>query len=198
MADAARAVSPEDPSNILLVGLCASGYQAIESALDLSPRGVITINPVLSFVPPETLDGHPVDPRRRVALPKSPLVQAFHNEGPFSGLRRRFPDLGWWLRLLVAGRSRPGAWITKLGRADVDMLFVVGEREWRPVRLGSTRWTRSAWTRSGKLRVNFAPDLEHGLLVHDQRQEISELLTGYVAERFSPAQTLDRQVVPSQ
>ena len=38
--DVARAVSPEDPGNVVLFGLCSSGYQVLEAALDLLPRGV--------------------------------------------------------------------------------------------------------------------------------------------------------------
>jgi len=91
VVDAARAVSPGDPANVILVGLCTSGYQAIDSALDLFPRGVIVINPILSFVPPEFEAGLPLDPNRRVALPKTPAIQAFHHDGPLSPLRRGFP-----------------------------------------------------------------------------------------------------------
>ena len=196
VVDAARAVSPEDPSDVVLVGLCAGAYQAVEAALDLTPRGILLINPVLSFVPPEFAEGLPLDPRRRVALPRNALIQAFHDEGPLSPLRRRFPDLGWSVRLVAAGGRRPGSWIAKLGRADVDVLVVAGQREWRPIRAGSTRWTRERWTRAGKLRVEFVPDLEHGLLIHAQRDAVFGLLTDHALERYARSETVECEVVP--
>lgn len=195
VVDAARAASPEDPSNVVLVGLCAAGYQAIESAFDLMPRGILAINPVLSFVPPECQAGSPVDSRRRVALPRNALVEAFHDDGLLSPLRRRVPDLGWWLRLSTVGTRRPGSWLARLARDGVNVLIVAGEREWRPIRLGSTRLTRERWMRSGRLRFAFIPDLEHGLLISRQRTQVFDLVTDHVIEHFSsigaPSETME-------
>ena len=95
--DAARWACPDDPSNVVLVGLCASGYQALESGLALRTRGVIAINPIISFVPPERLEGNPVDERRRVALPQDDIAPTFRKGGRLGRLRERYPDL--------AGRS---------------------------------------------------------------------------------------------
>ena len=97
-----RFLCADDPSNVVLVGLCSSAYQALESALDCKPRGVVAVQPVLSFQPPEMAMGRPMDSRRRIALPRNTLVEAFHGDGPLSGLRRRFPDLGWRIRLWAA------------------------------------------------------------------------------------------------
>jgi len=187
--DAARAVAPEDPSNVILVGLCGSGYQSIDSAFELNPRGVLVINPILSFVPPEYKAGLPLDPRRRVALPKSPIVKAFHHDGPLSPIRRILPGLGWWLRLAVAGQRRPGSWIAGLGRRGVFTLVVAGEREARPIRLGSSWFTRRKWTRAGTFNFMFNPELEHGLLIGGQRQDVLDLVTRHAVDRFSPTQS---------
>ena len=64
VTDIVKAVSPDDPTDVVLVGLCSSAYQALDSAMDLRPRGVVAINPVLTFQPPEMLAGHPVYERR--------------------------------------------------------------------------------------------------------------------------------------
>ena len=53
VADAVDWVSPDDPTNVVLVGLCSAGYQALESALAVRARGVVAINPIISFVPTE-------------------------------------------------------------------------------------------------------------------------------------------------
>ena len=57
VAEIAEAVSPDDPTDVVLIGLCSSAYQALDSALELHPRGVMALNPVLTFQPPEMLAG---------------------------------------------------------------------------------------------------------------------------------------------
>jgi pimeloyl-ACP methyl ester carboxylesterase len=186
--DASRAMSPEDPSNVVLVGLCASGYQAIESALQLAPRGVIALNPALSMFPPEFELGQPLDRRRAVALPIGSAVQAFRDQGPLSAFRRRFPDLGWRLRLLVAGARRPAVWLKSLVDDGVDVLIVCGESEGRPIRLGTTGRVLARLTACGRFEFNYFSDLEHGLLIASQRQMVADLLTNHLTSKFVGAQ----------
>ncbi len=187
--DAARSVSPEDPRQVLLIGLCSSAYQACDSALGLRPAGVVAVNPVLSFVPPEVQSGLAVDSRRKAALPRNAVVEAFHAEGSWSGLRRRFPDLGWWVRLWAQPNRRPSVWLRELVAAGTDVLIVAGEREGRPIRLGTTKRLLARLTRSGLFRFEYMPELEHGLLIGAQRDVISDLVTDHVVDRFVPGRT---------
>jgi dienelactone hydrolase len=186
VAAIARALSPADPSDVVLVGLCSSAYQALDSALSVRPRGVVAINPVLSFQPPEVLAGAPMDPRRTVALPRGRVVQAFHHEGPLSPMRRRLPDLGWRIRLLVVPRRRPGTWLKRLCGSGVDVFLICAEREARPIRHGASARTLAQLTASGRFRFSYVPDLDHGLLRADQRDETTALITEYLLGRFGP------------
>jgi len=68
VVDAVRWASPEDPSNVVLIGLCSGGYQALESALVVRARSVVAINPFVVFDPAEVRAGLPLDLRRRVVL----------------------------------------------------------------------------------------------------------------------------------
>ena len=96
MTEIANAVSPDDPSDVVLVGLCSSAYQALDSAIRLHPLGVIALNPVITFQPPEMLAGGKVDERRRVALPRGAVIQQFMTKvrSPASGSvsERRLAD----------------------------------------------------------------------------------------------------------
>ena len=65
--DVARAVSPEDPGNVVLFGLCSSGYQVLEAALTLSPRGVCALNPSSCSGRPRWTRAQSMDARRRSA-----------------------------------------------------------------------------------------------------------------------------------
>src|SRR5208283_6078020 len=73
--DAVGWLSPDDPSDVVLVGLCSAGYQALESAVMIRARGVVAINPVVSFVPEERRFGLRLDPRRRVVFPRDNAVR---------------------------------------------------------------------------------------------------------------------------
>lgn len=185
--DLARALSPDDPGAVVLVGLCSSAYQSLDSALALAPRGVVAINPVLSFEPAEMLAGLPIDPRRRVALPRGAVVQAFHHEGPLSPLRRRFPGLAWRVRTLLRPGRRPGRWLCQLDRAGVDLLLICGDREARPFRLGASSHTLARLRRGGRFRFEYLPGLDHGLLRADHRATVSALVTDHLIARFAPA-----------
>jgi alpha-beta hydrolase superfamily lysophospholipase len=215
--DITAALSPDDPSNVILVGLSSSGYQVIESALGLLPRGVIAVNPSLSFVPPELRAGLPLHPRRQIAPPRKRdgLVPAFRETGLYSRLRSRFPNLRWRLRTLptrhakvhrllsivtsVAWRVRmmsfrsrqPVAWLSQLVDAEVDVLLVCGDQEARPLKAGLSH----RLLQSGTLRFEHLPELQHALLVETQLRLVADLTTDHVVSRFSP---LPRAVVRGQ
>jgi alpha-beta hydrolase superfamily lysophospholipase len=182
--DAARAMSPEDPSNVVLVGLCSSGYQAIESALQLVPRGVIAINPWLSGVPPEFELAQPLDSRRRVILSSGSVMRAFHNQAPLSELGRRFPNLGWRLRMLAAGSRRSAVWAKSLVDGGVDVLIVCGEQEARPIRFGASSRVFSRLTATGRFEFDYFSDLQHVLLIASQRQMVVDLVTHHLTSKF--------------
>ena len=78
VADVCRALEPVDPSNVVLIGSCTSGYQVLESALQLRPRSVVAINPETSFRLPEKSTSRRADPRRRVAIPRRAVLDAYY------------------------------------------------------------------------------------------------------------------------
>ncbi len=50
ICDVVRTLSPEDPSDAVLVGLCSGGHQALLAALELKARGLCSINPQVGRV----------------------------------------------------------------------------------------------------------------------------------------------------
>jgi alpha-beta hydrolase superfamily lysophospholipase len=183
VADVAAAVSPEDPSNVYLVGLCSAAYQAIENALVLGPRGIIAVNPVLSFLPPEMLAGERMDERRRACLPRTSLVEKFHDDGPLAPLRRRFPNLGWSIRNFIARNQRPAVWLRELTAMGVEGLFVCGDREMRQIRQGMTSHTYARLTGTGHLKLEFIAGLDHGLLLSAHRTQVTAMMTAFLTAR---------------
>ena len=182
--DAVRWACPEDPSNVLLIGLCASGYQVLESGLDLRTRGVVAINPVISFVPPERREGAPVDPRRRIALPQDDVAPVFRKGGRFERLRERYPNLAWRTRIMLSPRRRSGKWLARLVKQGTDTLIICGDSEIRPLQQGSSAAGLRRLSRSGLLRLEHVAELDHTLTIAAHRQSVHDMVTDHVSDRF--------------
>ena len=90
VVDAVGDVVDDDRGNgvvpVVLAGLCSGGYQALESAIDLRPSGVLAINPQIRFEPPETKDGA-LDPRRRLCRPVGTLTRTYRSLPSWKVLR---------------------------------------------------------------------------------------------------------------
>jgi alpha-beta hydrolase superfamily lysophospholipase len=171
----ARAVAP-----VVLVGLCAGAYQALESAIDLHPLSVLSVNPLLRFRPPEIKSG-PLDPRRKLAKPV----------GDLRGVYRSLPS---WkiLRLarnayLAVGRLRsrqrsPLDWLEETAAQGTDILCVCGEVEavafFEGAPAGRTTLDQD------HCRIQVIEGLDHGLMLARHRAEVSDLLTRHLRLLF--------------
>ncbi len=175
---------PDDPSNVVLVGLCSSGNQAIESALALGARGVIAINPAITFMPPERENGKPLDPRRRIVLPKDDIVPTFREGGRFGWLRERFPDLAWRARVLLSPKRRSGLWLTELVQKGTDTFLICGDTEIRPIRQGLGAARLRQLHRSALFRLEHLHGLDHALPVASQRALVMQMLSDHVLSRY--------------
>jgi dienelactone hydrolase len=183
--EVARWCSPSDPSDVILVGLCASGYQAIDSAFHLRPRGVVAIQPTVSFLPPEIREGRAVDPRRRVVMGSSPFQERFRTDTALSRVRRTFPDVAWRAKVWrTPAQQRSAAWLQELDAVGSDVLIVTGEESFRPIRYGASPRLLNQLEGRGRLRLAYLPELEHGLLIARQRLQVQDLVTEHVQERF--------------
>jgi pimeloyl-ACP methyl ester carboxylesterase len=191
VADAADALEPDDPTNVILVGLCSGAYQALESALIRPPRGVYAINPLLHFQPPE-LAGGPMDPRRRICQPNTGLAQAYRWL-PIGPLRRRLRNLAWRATHLVNRRLNPSNWLDQLRRDGVQVLAICGENEARPFASVTGRTGQGA-SGDGTIRIDVIGDLDHALMPAWQRVEVTRRMTDHLLAHFAPepSQSLGR------
>jgi dienelactone hydrolase len=192
VTDACRYMSPSDPSDVVLVGLCSSGYQVLESALRIRPRGVVAVNPIVSFVPAEHRLGLPLDGRRQLLFPRDTAAgQLFQAGGRWSSVPQRWPGLAWRARLARSPERRSARWLTTLVSQGTDTLILCGDREMRPIRLGVSRIRLRRLRESGNLRLEHFPGLQHELLKADQRHAVKESVSDYVLSRFATrAQTV--------
>jgi pimeloyl-ACP methyl ester carboxylesterase len=193
--ESARAVSPADPSEVVLFGLCSSGYQILEAALSLAPQGVCALNPALVFEPPEIALAGRMDVRRRFCLPESGLVNAASERQPLQWLRRRFPTLmskaRRTARLLALRmrravgllKNRPGERLGDLVGAGTDVFLICGPQEIEPLfETGLSQERRTV--RSDRLQIEVLPSLQHSLLSVRDRDAVTRLVLEHVREHF--------------
>jgi hypothetical protein len=178
------ALCPDDPKDVVLAGLCSGAYQALESALVLGPRGVLAVNPVLQFNPPEAAGGS-IDPRRQICRPLSPLVASYRSL-PIPAVRRRMRPLAWRLANLAGPGRSPRHWLAQLVADGVDTYCICGEDEARPLTEG-TQLAQLQASPDSCLRVEVVPGLDHALMAADQRALVSDRLTEHLLSRFGPA-----------
>jgi hypothetical protein len=181
IVEIAAAASPEDPSNVVLVGLCSGGYHAIEGALALGATGVCGINPVIPHKPSELRSENArltveADSRRQASAARKWWVRALPAHDQLGALLNRMPGPVWWLVNRVAVEQSPPSVLRKLVDARVRTLMVSGERENLVIWRGESR-ARRRLVRSGLLHLVVLPDIDHELLKRDARALVSKIVT---------------------
>jgi len=193
--DTTRAVSPDDPGNVVLFGLCSSGYQILEAALSLSARGVCALNPSVKFPPPEMASGGPMDDRRRFCLPVIRPRSAPREPRAVIWLKRRFPTLAtklgrseqmlvWRSRSVIGHyRNGPGRRLEDLAQAGTDVLLICGPAEMQLFSESGLGFVRRGY-RKEHLQVEAILTLDHGLFPARDREQVADLILDHVLGEF--------------
>ncbi len=204
-------ISPDDPTDVVLVGFCSGAYQVIEQALAHPPRGICVINPSFSFRPPEpagTADRPARQLTRRwfVRLVDVPLRRLTRDHNPAETSRwAKALDVGSWP--VAVAKRHPGipaaVWwtvnhtllertgISSLERIvdhGVDTLLVCGPGDFLPVSLGSKGRIRRLET-SRHFDLELLDELDHASWVRWQRERLIEVVSSYLVTRYGAAPT---------
>ena len=173
MAELVASVA-DHPRHVVLVGLCSSAYQALETAMELDVMGVLAVNPVLRFTPPECWEGGAMSPRRKVCTVRPRWVTA---------LRERLPERLGAVATALRARLRGGrharhelGWQRQLVRRGVDVTCLCGEAEAGPLldpQGGEVRTPVSG----GCFRLEVVGGLDHSLVAAGDRRVVAERLT---------------------
>jgi alpha/beta superfamily hydrolase len=179
VADAVRWAG--GPARAVLVGLCSSAYQVLESAIELEPLGVLSVNPLLRFTPPELAAGGEMSGRRRLCQPRRVWQGAARRALP-EPVGQAIADLR---RLLVRWRrklTKRGAGTARLALAGVDVRVVCREDEAEQLAaFGLVDRPEEG------VRVVVVPELEHSLAHAVQRQEVADRLTTMLRSMTGPS-----------
>jgi alpha-beta hydrolase superfamily lysophospholipase len=211
VTEAMCSISPEDPSNVVLIGFCSGAYQIAEQAMALQPRGVCVINPSFSFVPPEPAGTH-VRPARQttkrwfVNLVRTQLTLVAHHFGPretdrwltaldigtwpvaFATRRPSIPEPVWWLVNRYLLENTGIATLENIVDEGVDTLLVCGPEDLLPISLGSEGRVRRL-QQSDHFRLVVLDDLDHSSWKMDQRQRMIEVVAEYLLDRHRPTRS---------
>ena len=210
--DAVRFVSPEDPRDVVLIGLCSGAYHCLESALDLAPRGIALINPVLAFPSDEV----PVSPRRQAIQLTRPMFSKpfgklagriawalsprYRNDPTFQWdrmleacfwQRSANHQLSWvpeWLWTIVNWiliAQRPEQLMRRVVRGGTAVLWIGGGADWTNATLGSHR-ALARLARRAPLRLMPVPDLDHAMMRPGARERVVAAFTQFVEEQAAP------------
>ncbi|MCU1491272.1 MAG: exosortase system-associated hydrolase 2, partial [Acidimicrobiaceae bacterium] len=207
-----EAVSPSDPSNVVLVGICSGAYHAAEIGVVHAPKGVCLLNPVLFFDPAEVRAGLPLAAERQTVQPVHPMIR-WLRRNPFAlkiahhpvvdkirygaPFERFLDSLGvlWWLLDVVGVHRSPAKVLQRLAKAQVDTLFVAGHREARPFR--RCRWLTRPLVAAGLLRFETVEHVDHSLFTSAARQDVCELVESHLLVHFGPPRGVVGTDVPS-
>jgi alpha-beta hydrolase superfamily lysophospholipase len=207
--EAVRAISPEDPTDVVLIGFCSGAYQIAEQSLQHPTRGICIINPSFSFVPPEPTGSWERPARQStkrwfVNLANLPLAWAATRREPqdldrwinaldigtwpvaFSTRHPSIPSPIWWLvnRFLL---DNPGVGtLESIVGAGVDTLLVCGPDDLLPISLGSEGRVRRM-RQSDHFQVVVLDDLDHSSWPLYQRKRMIEVLTDHLVAHHRPA-----------
>jgi len=196
VVDALKAVSPDDPSAVVLVGLCSGAYQALEAGLEVGPRGVCAVNPILKFVAPELHHGR-TDRRRRLLVSWRAWARVWRQGRWLLALDHHFPDIPdpiWWAINRAAVRNRPGDRLAQIVDRGTDVLLICGRFDGRQIERGARRRLRRLES-TGRFHFELIPDLDHGLQVRNERERALQDLFHHVTSRFAQTAKADEHVV---
>jgi pimeloyl-ACP methyl ester carboxylesterase len=210
--EAMRSISPDDPSDVVLIGFCSGGYQIAEHSLTHATRGICVINPSFSFVPPEPGGSWPRPARQAtkrwfVSLATVPLLLAARRRRPqelsrwlnaldigtwpvaFATRRSSVPKPVWWLVNRFLLDNTGVATLDSIVGAGVDTLLVCGPDDLLPISLGSEGRVRRM-EGSDHFEVVVLDDLDHSSWPLYQRQRMIEVLTDHLQLRHGSAGAL--------
>lgn len=165
-----RSLRRRGDSRIVLVGLCAGAWVALQAVRQEPVGGVVALNPQLYFV-----QGDPVE-----ALLSDTRVR----RAPERRREERGRRTGWWTACDLLGlRNEQGRWLDELaaGPTEILMCFAEGDDGIEYLRNRLARRLAVA-RRAGKVRVVEIPAIDHAMHCEWRRPAVSAVIEAFAGE----------------
>jgi alpha-beta hydrolase superfamily lysophospholipase len=185
-----QSVSPGNPFDVVLVGLCSGGYHSAVAALEMPVRGVVAINPGFPDVAGPVGGNERLVPTAAQPPPRPRWLQA--RTAVTAWLRQRVQDyralkkvasaaaeMKWWLLNRARGEMRPAAIFERLANTGVPVLVIFRPREARVFSRGE-RGTLRRLRHRDSFCMEVVEGSDHTLYLQRSRREIVPILTGHV------------------
>jgi len=205
VADVVRAVAPEDPGDVVLVGFCSGAYQCAEQALAHRPRWICIINPSFAFGQQDP-PGSPLRPARQTSRPwlahtVPPMLRwvARHRSPVEASRMARAVEMGTWPPAVATRRPEiPESvwrWVVRLGidnpgvtsleriaDGGTDTLLIAGAGDYQHLAVGAEQRIRALEQRPNFELVRL--DLEHASWALAQRHHMLDIIRDHVVDTF--------------
>jgi pimeloyl-ACP methyl ester carboxylesterase len=194
MADAQRAISPDDPAQVVLVGLCSGCDHGSEAALSTGARGVVMINPSFRSVRMESDSGGgggDIQAERQGDQGSRAWVKRIPGRAALWELVRRAPDPVWTLINRFVIENPPAGTARQMRDAGTDLFVVSDEYEAWVLQRGARRELARAATKEGvregreaRIRIEVIPGMDHSLFFHEGRDKALSLVVEHLTSTF--------------
>ena len=188
VADVQRAIAPDDPSHVVLVGLCSGGYHCSEATLSTGTLGVVMINPSFRLLGVEdTLDREaPVgdDLQRKVDEAPRAWVKRIPGRAALWELVRRAPDPLWTVINRLAINHPPAETLKQMRDAGTDVFVPCDDYDAWVLQRGARRELKKS-NRTGRVRIQVVEGMDHTLFFQEGRDQTVELVVDHVVSQFS-------------
>jgi alpha-beta hydrolase superfamily lysophospholipase len=192
--EVAQFVSPDDPSRVVLVGLCSGAYHAVHGGLSLGAQGVCVFNPIFTTRPiPFAAISTTSSARPQLSAPARRWAARLAGHQVPRAVLGALPEGAWWIFNRLGIRRSPVDSLEQLVDAGSDVLVVVGGDESFRIRRGSARALRSL-SRSDRLQFEVIDDLDHAMLGARDARRVSDIVYSHVRDRFGKPDPVDEAV----
>ncbi|MGA2837211.1 MAG: hypothetical protein ABSF84_11495 [Acidimicrobiales bacterium] len=195
VAEGVRFLSPDDPKQVLLLGLCAGAYHSLLAAPSTGVGGVAVLNPLRmpssdssSEAMGDLIDGMPsgdwsdfedLMQKMDAGVPPHRFLGGLRDRGVFTPVVQRLPDRVWWAARLGKGGRDPVDSLQRVVDGGASLFVVLGPDEWSGIGRGRTHELRRL-TRSGVFAITFVPTLDHSFHVASGRKDALVVLDEWV------------------
>ena len=180
-----RFLSPGNPRDVLLLGLCAGAYHSLLAATSAGVGGVAILNPLR--VPSanrtpgsmgDAIDGAP-DTTWATTGEETPAAPApapapethrhrflgsLRDRGVFQPLTKHVPDRVWWLARIGKGGTDPVGAFQRVVDSGAALCVILGPDEWPGIGRGRVHELHRV-ARSGVFSITLVPTLDHSFHV---------------------------------
>jgi len=194
VVEGVRFLSPGDPRDVLLLGLCSGAYHSLLAATSAEVGGVAILNPLRvpsgNRVPGsigDAIDGSPESaglapedqPPDAPTRDRRRFLGSLRDRGIFHPLVKHLPDRVWWIARMGKGGSDPVGAFRRVVESGAALCVVLGPDEWPGIGRGRAHELRRV-ARSGVFAITLLPTLDHSFHVATGRTGALAVLDEWV------------------